>query len=254
MGKGALKASKASTSTSTPSASSSTSTSSSAAPELKVQGVASNNPDGGVDGEDEEEEEAGEYEDAAVAPPSAPVEDEKTAAGRLAAEQHRDKLLARAKASQGKPKVIDEQGDFYEFESNRWMDDKEREQHRKRAEAIEEFIATKQRERILNIDATTGTVSMTRRTDLDGLFGAASISGAQRAKLIEEFEREEEKKKKEIERINRARGLLQATEAETIDVYGDSLSGEGYDHCGFHPYVSFTFLFPLCECCYVVIS
>lgn len=68
--------------------------------------------------------------------------------GKVKAEKHRDGLLARTKKATA---VIDEQGDFYEYESNRWMDAREKELARQRAEAVEEFIQAKRKQRLLEI-------------------------------------------------------------------------------------------------------
>lgn len=77
---------------------------------------------------------------------------------------HKNKLLKFAAMQEKRTAVIDDQADYYDFESNRWLDDKEREKKAEEAKRYEEAVEESKKHRI-TIDIGAGTVK-SHRTDM----------------------------------------------------------------------------------------
>ena len=86
------------------------------------------------------------------------AEDEAVAAAGLArAEQQKQKLLGYSAANVARSRVIDQQADYYEFESNKWLNEDERQA--KMAEAKkEEQKLDRRRQHTVSIDLVSGQV------------------------------------------------------------------------------------------------
>jgi len=139
-------------------------------------------------------------------------EDERTRQGREAALQHRNTLLKRA-ADKARTGIIDEQADFYEFETSRWTSEAEKEEQRAKAEALEALLEKKRRETMIEIDPKAGKVT-TKRSEFADIESVSMLSAKQLQALLREHEAEE-MKKKVLERNNYIRSLDGQTDLPT---------------------------------------
>lgn len=74
-----------------------------------------------------------------------------------AAESHKKKLLMYADTEAARSRVFDDQSDWYQFESNVWMDEQQKEEQKKKAALMEERL-NKRRGHRVTLDLLTGQV------------------------------------------------------------------------------------------------
>jgi len=156
--------------------------------------------------------------------------------GLLAATSFRDNLLRRAREQGTKPKIFDEQNDYYDFEGNAWLNTNERVEKERMAQLAEEAVEDMRKTYTLDIDISKGTVGLSsglRESDLIGVGAVGNAVAEVQAKVSSQLQRETQQKQEKEEEAKVRGTVVQADVNKVYNVFERGgyakagLSGQG---------------------------